>query len=236
MLEALHRHGNGIDVNIYSSFKPIPAAIAAEHARQYALNYSSKPWDIYKLDNMDVLAREKLELISDLLGQKQALLISISKDTQPVGFGFITDMNLFVTALQKKADMLDDNCNQVTAYLKHITREITGSDDMSKIAEIGYIADVVVDEKYHNNGVGKKILRLSLDCFYEEGMKSAIEWTVNPAMSHITLAMGGKLILNVGQEGEALDSFRRDSGVLPFIAKPSSQSVVAEHYLFDLLR
>ena len=53
MLEAAHRDGSKSDVTIYSSFKPVPAAVADIHARQYARNYSSKPWDIYKWEKME---------------------------------------------------------------------------------------------------------------------------------------------------------------------------------------
>jgi ribosomal protein S18 acetylase RimI-like enzyme len=236
MLEALHRDGDRTETTIYSSFRPIPASVADVHARQYARNYSSTPWDIYKWERMEFLAQERLGLISDLLGQKQALLISVSKDAQPVGFGFITKMDLFVSALKDKVDLLGGNYEQVTDYLKRVTKAITGSEDTAKITEVGYIADIIVDERYQGNGIGKKIKKLSLNCFIEEGLEFAIGWTVHPAMSHINKVLGGQLILNIGQDGEAIGALRKGSGVLPFLEKPLATKVVAEHYLFNLLR
>jgi len=237
MLEALHRHGNGLDTNIYSSFKPIPKTVMDVHAKQYAAGYHSKPWDIYTSDlDLEPLAQKKLETINNLVGQKQGLLISISVGTKPVAFSFITEMNLFVTAVQGKTNMLADSSNQVSAYLKRISREITGSDDLLGIVETGYIADVVVAKECQGKDIGKKMMKITLDCLSEEGRDSAIAWTVNPVMGHIFSDMGGKLIVNVGNEGEGINILPQGTDILPIIEKPFLPGVVADHYLLKLIR
>jgi GNAT superfamily N-acetyltransferase len=215
--------------------KPLSEKALNACAMLYMSGFNESPWDVYNYSFTAKSARNEFTRLASAVLNSGGALILLSDQGITAGFSIVTNLGIFVKELKnideyRRLPKKYHNPGQYFDILSELLKIPLG-----KFETIGYIADVVVDKKYRGQGYGRVLIRSSLEYLKSTGVKCALAWTVNSAMTNIMSKEGFERIDGIGLKGEGIDFTVRNGVWYPTLVIPAKEiqaatSVIAQHY------
>ena len=226
---------------LYSARTQLPPdTLITAHAKTYMEGFNNSPWDIYEYNLTLQKAQKELYFLIHTIIKERGACLSIALDGVPVGFTLVTDMSIFNRRLEQVVGFkrLPKDFVNPGDYLEKVSRKIwTPFHDFHKV---GYIAVIAVDKHYRGKGLGKKLIKDSLEYFSEHQKCSALAWSINPAMIKIFRDLEFTRITGLGKDGEGIDLLVQGKVWYPILERPKKRplqkenKITAEHWLKSL--
>jgi len=199
---------------------PLPPGILADCAAFFMSGFNEPPWDVYEYNFTPESARKELSgLISAILESAGAFVI-LREDRKAAGFSVVTDLGFVLQELKKvdKRKNLPRDFHHPAHYFDNLSQLLNIS--FEDFNTIGYLADVVVDQKQRGKGYATALIRSSLDYLAGTGKRHALAWTVNPAIVHVLDKLDFRPVPRIGLEGEGIDFTLKNGVLYPTLVYP----------------
>jgi GNAT superfamily N-acetyltransferase len=218
-----------------------PDALIDIYSMVYMEGFNNPPWDIYEYNLTPQKAQKELNRLISIVIKSNGAFLSIMFDGSPAGFTLITDMSIFSRQLEQVVEFrrLPKDFINPSEYLKKLSETIETS--IADFFKVGYVAIIAVDKQYRGRGLGRNLMKRSLEYFREQQKYSAWAWSINPAMIKIFQDLGCRRVPNLGQGGEGIDLLVQGNVWYPTLEHPKREisskgdQIIAEHWLKSVL-
>jgi ribosomal protein S18 acetylase RimI-like enzyme len=220
---------------VFTSDKRLPSkSLIDRYARLYMAGFNQPPWDIYEYNYTPEKAREEFALLVSTALSSGGALISLRYLGKPAGFSVVIGLDIFYREFQKNKEnqKKPPHYHSPSRYFARLAQLLKRP--RNEFHHIGYIADVVIDERYRGQGFGNMLISTSVWHLKNIGKKYALAWTVNPAMNAILKHQGFELLEGIGDKGEGIDFTAHQGAWYPTLAQTAKSKdiqVIALHYI-----
>jgi hypothetical protein len=214
-----------------------------EFGKQFGIGFTKPPWHVYEFwANIKAAKKEGPEefakLAEAVLRNDMGGVINIHVNGKPAAFSVVCGMAMFTepaAAMQQGRMVASEDIGDIVKILAKYEKIVSSRGH--QLGNVGYIADVVVGERFRGIGLGNVLIKESVTVTNENGNTAVMGWTVNPIMGHIFKTLDFHKAAGVGSTGKGIDfAVDEKTGlIIPTVSMPGEDygKVVAQHYLRD---
>ncbi len=233
-----NRNGDGLLIN-----KEVMERLADKAFRRFnGTDSTSKVWFPYQW-NMSVQESRKefTKLVAAVLASSEGRVVTATVKGEPAGFSIVTGMSIFTESIRAMKEGKLEKVEDYTDVVRQLkTYEKIADKFNTLLINFGYFADIAVAKKLEGKGVGKVLVRTSIEEVTGLGKDAAMAWTVNPVMGHLLKTFGAVKVPGIGRTGRGIDFAVQESTglIVPTVSAPEEGfgKVNAKHYVLTELQ